>query len=285
MTKKRQPANTNKNSISVTSRRAAHAGDSAKKTNTSVSPNAEYYRDVITHLRWALGIMFAMFLAFVAYAMFKDSKGYEIATRDAKDAARQASEWESRAHETFTTIDVTVRQKLAEIESKGQETTAKLLKEMDQQQRLMDQQQRVIELWAEVNFRQGDEEAIYKLTEKVLEVDPNNLLAMRMLPGMALHVAYYAGNDPPRRKKWAHKAIGLCKEREAAERGCQAFNLAWAYAMLGDEDECRNWLKIGEETDKLSPRKGVDVFHEFKNRDWFKQIKWPGEDSSDNQNH
>lgn len=236
---------------------------------------------MITHLRWTLGIMFTMFLAFVAYALFKDSKGYEIATQDAKDAARQASEWESRAHKTFTTIDSTVKMKLAEIELKGQETTAKLLKEIDQQRRLL-------ELWAEITFRQGDEEAIYMIVEKILEVDPNNAIAMQMLPSMALMVAYYSEKDSPRRMEWAKKAIGLCKEREAAERGCQAFNLAWAYTMLGDEDECQNWLKIGEETGKLPVRKekiGVDVFYEFRNRDWFKQIKWPGEDYIDNQDH
>jgi hypothetical protein len=65
-------------------------------------------------------------------------------------------------------------------------------------------------------------------------------------------------------------------------RGIAAYNLACIYGnnLLNDEEECKKWLKVGEETGRLLTQERAmkeKDFGDFRNKDSFKQIRWKGE--------
>lgn len=87
--------------------------------------------------------------------------------------------------------------------------------------------------------------------------------------------------------KDGQEKMSLCQEAEkvllkaeSIRHGEGAFNLACLFAFLNNEDKCREWLKVAEETkilpnrDYVSKIKYLDI---FRDKDWFKAIRWKGE--------
>jgi tetratricopeptide (TPR) repeat protein len=125
----------------------------------------EYYKECVDTLKWALGIIIAIVLGFIAYAAFRREKEYrqaladvKEALRDARDAcsqARQASDktglYEEKAAERLSTIDKQVAEKLKEIEDKGKASISELTKEAEKQReqsrKQAEKELRVAELW------------------------------------------------------------------------------------------------------------------------------------------
>ena len=74
-----------------------------------------------------------------------------------------------------------------------------------------------------------------------------------------------------------------CEKYEKAEsirQGAASYNLACIAALRGDIEECRKWLKLGEETGTLVTREHAmkdDDLKSVRRRKWFKEIKWKGE--------
>jgi len=82
------------------------------------------------------------------------------------------------------------------------------------------------------------------------------------------------------RKRLLEEAREKCLKAESIKRGAGAYNLACANCLLGDEDECRRWLKVGEE-EKTLPTRGRAMKDEdlesVRNKEWFKALRWKGE--------
>jgi tetratricopeptide (TPR) repeat protein len=82
------------------------------------------------------------------------------------------------------------------------------------------------------------------------------------------------------RKKLLGEAIIELQKTEELSRGAAAYNLGCAYCFLGDEEECRKWLKIGEEAGTLPTRDyamGDEDLKLYWGKEWFKAIRWGGE--------
>ena len=125
----------------------------------------EYYKDCVQNLKWALGIIIALVVGFVGYALFKNTREYRQALTDVKDAlsqareacseARQASDkardYEEKAHERLRGIDKEVASKLKEIEEKGKALVTELIQESEKQRETSreeaEKERKASELW------------------------------------------------------------------------------------------------------------------------------------------
>ena len=78
------------------------------------------------------------------------------------------------------------------------------------------------------------------------------------------------------------EAIEKCQKAEAIQRGSGAYNMACAYALLGNEAKCRKWLGIGGEEGTLPTYDDAlndPDLEAYWKKGWFKGIRWEGEDS------
>lgn len=81
------------------------------------------------------------------------------------------------------------------------------------------------------------------------------------------------------RNRMINDAILILKKLEEIKRGEGAYYLAYIYG-LNDENECQEWLKIGEEEKTLPERQEAMVnpaFEKVRDKQWFKNIHWKGE--------
>lgn len=68
-----------------------------------------------------------------------------------------------------------------------------------------------------------------------------------------------------------------CLKAESIETGSGAYSLACVCALTGDKDNCRKWLKVGEQAGTLTTRKHAMTdtdLESVRNEEWFKQIRW-----------
>jgi tetratricopeptide (TPR) repeat protein len=68
-----------------------------------------------------------------------------------------------------------------------------------------------------------------------------------------------------------------CLKAESIKTGAGAYNLSCVYALQGDKDNCRKWLKVGEQAGTLTTRKHAMTDTDLEcvhNEEWFKQIRW-----------
>jgi tetratricopeptide (TPR) repeat protein len=97
--------------------------------------------------------------------------------------------------------------------------------------------------------------------------------------GVAL--LYLAGRKKgDERRTLLEKAKEKCLKAESIKRGAGAYNLACANCLLGDEGECKKWLKVGEEERTLPSREITmkdEDFESVRDKEWFKGIRWKGE--------
>jgi tetratricopeptide (TPR) repeat protein len=76
------------------------------------------------------------------------------------------------------------------------------------------------------------------------------------------------------------QAEGKCLKAESLRKGSSAYKLARIYALRSDEEQCKKWLMVGQETGTLPDRdyamKDSDLAR-VKSKPWFTEIKWKGE--------
>jgi tetratricopeptide (TPR) repeat protein len=75
-------------------------------------------------------------------------------------------------------------------------------------------------------------------------------------------------------------AIAMLMKAEKLKRGSAAYNLACAWCILGDQDQCSRWLKVGEE-EKTLPKRQVAIedpdLKAIRDKEWFGLIRWDSE--------
>jgi len=82
------------------------------------------------------------------------------------------------------------------------------------------------------------------------------------------------------RRTLLEKAKEKCLKAESIKRGTGSYNLACANYLLGDEEECKKWLKVGEEERTLPTHEHAmkdEDLESVHNKEWFKGIRWKGE--------
>jgi hypothetical protein len=72
----------------------------------------------------------------------------------------------------------------------------------------------------------------------------------------------------------------MLMKAEKLKRGSAAYNLACIWCILKDENQCRIWLKVGEEEKTLPERQAAIADPDLKairDKEWFGRIRWDGE--------
>ena len=73
------------------------------------------------------------------------------------------------------------------------------------------------------------------------------------------------------------EAEDIAIKAENLEKGGGAYNLACVFALRGEGDECKKWLKVSEEAGELGTLKeGMEDsdLESVKGEDWFKKLRW-----------
>jgi tetratricopeptide (TPR) repeat protein len=114
--------------------------------------------------------------------------------------------------------------------------------------------------------------------EKAIAINTDYYDAYGNCGGTLIYLAVHKKDDE--RKALLEKAKERCLKAESIKRGSGAYNLACANCLFGDEEECKRWLKVGEEEKTLPTRelamKDEDL-ESVRNKEWFKGIRWKDE--------
>lgn len=127
----------------------------------------DYYKDCVTNLKWAIGIIVALVAAFGIFLLFKNTREYRDALRDAKEALRHAREaareaqasseragkWEQDAQQKANDINKLVDQRLKQIEEKVQDALKNITAEAAKERTVSELWNQGLREAAEKNFQ------------------------------------------------------------------------------------------------------------------------------------
>lgn len=234
----------------------------------------EFYKECVNSLQVALGIIVTIVAGFAVYAIFKDRQEYRRAVEDAKEACERTREYGREAQNKLDAIDKKVDEKLAEIEKKASERKEETERDRD-----------ISYQWNEAGraYSAGDHEKAAQLWEKIYQDYKHESRPFYNNWGSSLlNWAKQKDKSDPERKALLEKAAEKFKKAEAYTRGIAAYNLACIYGnnLLNDEEECKKWLKVGEETGRLLTQERAmkeEDFGDFRNKEWFLKTRWKGE--------
>lgn len=129
-------------------------------------------------------------------------------------------------------------------------------------------------------LKEGDEaerlfaKAIGKY-EKAVSIRPDYYNAYNSWGVALLDLARRKEGDE--RKTLMEEAKEKLLKAESIKRGEGAYNLACANCLMGDEEECKRWLKVGQDGGTLPTREYAmkdEDFESVRNKEWFKEIHW-----------
>ncbi len=118
--------------------------------------------------------------------------------------------------------------------------------------------------------------------EEALTLDPSNELVIGFIGLSKTMEAVQAGwhNDTEK------KTIAATEAKEAFQRLAEmkgeaevAVNLAQAYMLLGDQENCKKYLYLAEEAGTLPSKYNIDsvgIFQPVRGMKWFRDLKWSG---------
>ena len=237
---------------------------------------AEFYKEHVSSLRWALGIIVAGVLALIFYTIFKDRKEYEKAVSDAKQAAKEARDYEEKAQHRLASINKEVEAKLKEIERKGKEQVKKLLESAKNLQEISFLWNKAAEAYAVQDYETATE--IWRKIYDEYKLD--NRPFCNNWGSSLLNLARQMKESDPNRKKLLIEAAEKYKKAEKFTKGIAAFNLGCIYALLDDKNECRKWLELGSEQGVLPTRERAEKdpdLSSVRDENWFQELKFRGE--------
>ncbi|MDD5326648.1 MAG: hypothetical protein PHY02_02405 [Phycisphaerae bacterium] len=140
------------------------------------------------------------------------------------------------------------------------------------------QQKELVKLWADtldtVNI--NDPEMGLKYTKKILEKE-EHWLAYNM-QGRAYKSLARKHNDIDRKAELLSKALAAFKRsNELNNSSRSAMEVANIYAYFGDEEKCKEWLKMAQQYDQLPTYEGAEKYEwlfKYSKRPWFQGMPW-----------
>ncbi|MBW8002435.1 MAG: hypothetical protein FVQ80_10505 [Planctomycetes bacterium] len=114
--------------------------------------------------------------------------------------------------------------------------------------------------------------------QKALKIDPDYFDAYNSWSYALMCLAKLKGGKDA--KDLLKQAEEKLLKAESLKIGSGAYNLACLYALRGDEENCKKWLKVGEDKGTLFTRDEAMKDEDLKivrGQAWFKKIKWQGE--------
>ena len=295
---------------------APHQNSAGSKENSQLQLvkeqlRGEFYKDSQDNLKLALGIIVAFVGGLILYTIFKDRKEYEKACENAEKAydkaelsrtqaeqsREKAREHELKAQEKLSSISQLIADKLKEIDAKAKETMYAIKAEAkagqeeigkkgnEERQKSLEEagrQRKIIELFSkgckagETKDYETAAECYRQIVEELREEnDPDVYINWT---DALVHLAKLkGGNDAEDLLKQAEEK---CLKAESIKTGKGAYNLACVYVLLGNEDKCKEWLKVREKVGTLPTRECAMADEDLKSvrdKDWFKKLRWKGE--------
>ncbi len=111
--------------------------------------------------------------------------------------------------------------------------------------------------------------------EMAVALDPDDYITLERWANVLLYCA--VNEKGKNRGAMLEEAKKKCLLAESIKTGWSAYRLACISAALGDESECKRWLKVGEGLAILPPKDVVnkeDFLKSMRNKKWFKEIRW-----------
>lgn len=225
----------------------------------------DFYKECVHNLWAALTIIVGGVLALILYTIFKDRKEYRIAVSDAKEAAKDAHEWEKEARDILESIDQKVDTKLKEIDKKANERKKET--EIDRD---------ISPLWNEAGkaYSAGDYETATKIWQEIY--NKYKLESRPFFNNWGSSLLHWGEQETGRKQEQLlNQAIEKYLKAESYTEGVAAYNIACCYAMLNKEEECRSWMEIGNKTGRLLSWKLTSTdahLKKYAGEDWFIKI-------------
>lgn len=202
---------------------------SSKETATNLSENipnesdvarikqtelrAELYKEMIEHFKWALGIVVVVALAGIGYIGYVKTREYNRILAEARQAAKNAENWEKLAKNKLDSVDALVKDKLAQISNEAEK------------------QRNISELFSKsLNAVQNKDYSIaVDYSEQILKIDPQNARALSNLAGALLDLTSTKKGEQA--EKLLHEACQKCSMAMASNPNYHLALINWGTAL------------------------------------------------------
>lgn len=258
-----------------------------KIENTLQEKIVKAYEKSVTDLRLALGTIITLALAAIGLLVFKNTREYKEAKDEAKEAAKEAKETAKETKEIAKEAVEWVekaRQKYEDIETKGDKIIEGIVKKAEAERKKSQEeagkQRKLSELWAkeEKAYEKGRYEESGNYCHEIITIKPDEYWAWNNWGLSFLDLS--KKKEGKEKEKFLQEAREKLLRAEQIKKGTGAYNLACIAAEENNEEECKEWLKTGEEAGTLQTREFAmkdDDLKAYWDKDWFKAIKWKGE--------
>jgi hypothetical protein len=161
--------------------------------------------------------------------------------------------------------------KKREIVRTGKESRDEIIREANRQQEISF-------LWNKASFAysSGDYETATNIWQQLYdEYHLESRPFFNNWGSTLLNLAKQKNKIDPEREKLLKEAVEKYERAESFTRGIAAYNLASIYAIMENEEVCRDWLTIAKDAGRLLPLERIYAdldLKKYSDRSWFKEL-------------